>query len=167
MEHLNWEAGVCIFTAVLAFVTLMLAGYTYKIAVDADLNAKASVKQASTIHEEQQKLSQRQLLVPLWQYMMSMKPIKPHDLVQPDVLLAINALELVALCCEGKMIDELVIKRTFRQIFIQQYEAIEDCGSMEYFDGKTGKQILHENPATQAFYRKLKEEHLEKDKLDK
>ncbi|MBX9940394.1 MAG: hypothetical protein K2Y32_14140 [Candidatus Obscuribacterales bacterium] len=63
MEHLNWEAGVCIFTAVLAFVTLMLAGYTYKIAVDADLNAKASVKQASTIHEEQQKLSQRQLLV--------------------------------------------------------------------------------------------------------
>lgn len=136
-------------TVVLAIMAVVSAIFAWKAAHDA------------------KQLSRRQLLIPLWQYMTSMEVVKPSDLVEPDVKNAINALELVALCCEGGMIDEGVIKRTFKHIFISQYQAIESCPAMTFFGGKDGKGILLENPATQRFYKKLINEHLEDGALKK
>jgi len=166
------EIGLCLGTVLLAVFTLLLWLSTKKLANDSDTNAKAQVEEAKRavqtaqeIHQEQLLLSQRQLLVNLWECITSMDPVKPEDLVQPDVRKAVNALELIALCCEGGMIDESVIKRTFSHIYMRQYEAISRCPAMDYFGGKDGNAVLAENGATQAFYEKLKREHMDRGKL--
>lgn len=121
---------------------------------------------AEKLHESQQLLVQRQLLVPLWGYMSDLDAINPKSPITPDVIRAVNALELVAVCCEGGMIDEKVIKRIFSYDFMELYDAISSCDKLEGHT-KTGKQLLHEAKATTLFYKKLVDEHLHSDQLTK
>lgn len=114
---------------------------------------------AKKLHESQQLLTQRQLLVPLWGYISGLNEIDPQSPITPDVVKAINTLELVALCCEGAMIDEKVIKRTFSYGFISLYQQIESCNKIPGLN-KTGKELLLEAKAAGLFYKKLENEHL-------
>lgn len=131
-------------------------------ALAAFLAIRATIK----IAEMQKTLSQRQLIIPLWDHMSSLNDIDPASPVVPHVLQAVNTLELVALCCEGGMVDDQVIKRTFRDPFMQLYDAIERCPEMSTIR-KSGQDILRENRAAMQFYEVLKKEHLERDKMNK
>ena len=113
----------------------------------------------------QRLLSQRQLLIPLWQYMSSLSEINSQRPITPDVLKIVNTLELVALSCEGGMVDPAVIKRTFRTIYMNLYEQVERCGPLPGLEPKTGRDLLKENPAAMAFYQQLLKEHLDRDRL--
>lgn len=111
------------------------------------------------ISNSQELLAQRQLLVPLWGYISTLNEINSQSPIVPDVIKAVNTLELVALCCEGKMIDEKVIKRTFSNEFIKIYEQIEACQNLAGLN-KSGKTLLGEAKSASLFYKKLKDEHL-------
>ncbi|WP_427500853.1 DUF4760 domain-containing protein [Methylomonas sp. MED-D] len=111
------------------------------------------------INDSQQLLAQRQLIVPLWGYIADLNEIDPHQPVTPDVVKAVNTLELVALCCEGGMIDERIIKRTFSDNYMSMYRSIESCNSIPGLS-KSGKQLLLESKSTSLFYEKIKNEHL-------
>jgi hypothetical protein len=111
------------------------------------------------ISNSQELLAQRQLLVPLWGYISTLNEINPQSPIVPDVIKAVNTLELVALCCEGRMIDEKVIKRTFSNEFIKIYEQIEACQNLTGLN-KSGKTLLGEAKSASLFYNKLKHEHL-------
>jgi hypothetical protein len=91
----------------------------------AAIAAAGSIAAAVAIAGTQKKLAQRQLLVPLWEYLSSLNEVDPKKPVTKDVIKNVNTLELVALCCEGGMVDELVIRRTFRDGFIKHYDAID------------------------------------------
>ncbi|MDD4962727.1 MAG: hypothetical protein PHI11_02280 [Gallionella sp.] len=116
------------------------------------------------VHRNQQLLSQRQLLVPLWEYISTLNAIDPEKPVIPDIIKAVNTLELVALCCEGEMVDESVIKRTFRHDFITLYRSISSCKKLPGLE-KSGDDLLLEARAASSFYEKLKREHLNSDKI--
>src|SRR5437870_1639408 len=77
------------------------------------------------VYKGQRLLSQRQLLIPLWEYMSTLKTINSKDPIAPDILKAVNTLELVALSVEGGMVDPQVIRRTFRGVFNSIYLQIE------------------------------------------
>jgi|APLak6261690433_1056193.scaffolds.fasta_scaffold14276_2 hypothetical protein len=115
---------------------------------------------ATKLHESQQLLTQRQLLVPLWSYMSNLDAIDPQNPITPNIIKVLNTLELVAACCEGGMIDEKVIKRTFSHDFMTLYDSIESCTKIPGLS-KTGKELLHEAKAATLFYIKLKNEHLQ------
>lgn len=131
-------------------------------AVAAFLAIRASLKVA----EMQKTLSQRQLIIPLWDHMSRLNDINPADPSVHDVLAAVNTLELVAICCEGGMVDDQVIKRTFRDSFIHLYDAIHSCPEIADLR-KSGPLLLRENRAAMHFYETLKREHQERDKLSR
>ena len=114
---------------------------------------------AYTIHKNQKTLSQRQLLLPLWDHMSTLSEINSDDPIIPDVIKVINTFELVALCCEGKMVDENVIKRTFKVPFMAHYESIKSCGTLKDMN-KTGEALLNENLAARKLYKKWDDERL-------
>lgn len=130
------------------------------------LAALRAVQATMKVADMQKTLSQRQLIVPLWDHMSSLNDIDPANPVVADVLRAVNTLELVALCCEGGMVDDQVIKRTFRDPFVQLYDAIGRCPEIPSLR-KSGLEILRENRAAMQFYEVLKKEHLERDKMSK
>lgn len=121
---------------------------------------------AYKVHQNQKLLSQRQLLLPLWEHMATLSKIEHSAPVTPDVIKVVNTLELVALCCEGGMIDEQVIRRTFKDQFMDHYESVERCGLLP---GLTtdGKKLLLENRAATQFYQVLSSERLSSDKIKK
>lgn len=111
------------------------------------------------IYRNQKLLSQRQLLLPLWDHMSTLSSIDSNNPIIPDIIKVINTLELVALCCEGKMVDEVVIKRTFQAQFMMHYESIKDCRTLVGIQ-KTGKDLLNENLATRNLYKKWDNERV-------
>ena len=121
---------------------------------------------AYKVHQNQKLLSQRQLLLPLWEYISTLSEIDSKSPITPDVIKVVNTLELVALCCEGGMLDEQVIRRTFKDQFMKHYESIERCTGIPGLN-IDGKKLLLENKATSLFYQKLHEERLSMDKMTK
>lgn len=133
-------------------------------AVSAAASAEAANETAKQIHASEKLLSQRQMIVPLWTYITSIEEIDRESIIEPTVLKTMNALELIALCCEGGMIDQAVIKATFSEIYIRQYEAIDSLPTMPGMK-KDGKQLLRENRAARRFYEELKKEDTEHGRL--
>lgn len=143
-----------------------------------DLSARISIEQSATseriskqqaelsmkIHDNQMVLSQRQLLIPLWAHMSILNHIDPENPIEPDAIRLVNTLELIAVCCEGKMVDAQVIKRVFRDLYMQFYEEI---AGIRMLPGRkiSGAELLKENRAAMHFYDELKREHMDRDKL--
>lgn len=121
---------------------------------------------AFKIHENQKLLSQRQLLLPLWEYMSTLHKIDHKSPITTDIVKVVNTLELVALCCEGGMIDEQVIRRTFKEQFMEHFESIEKCLDIPGLN-IDGKELLKQNRSASKFYRSLEEERLSSDEITK
>src|SRR5207248_889876 len=94
----------------IAAVGVVLSGIAIIVA---SKTSREQVNLTRDIHQQQQLLTQRQLLLPLWGYLGTIKDVNPAKPVWPDVLVAANTLELIALCVEGGMVDPAVIRRTF------------------------------------------------------
>lgn len=118
------------------------------------------------VAKTQKLLTQRQLLIPLWEYMSRLDDIDPKDFKPRQVQETVNTLELVALCCEGGMVDEAVIKRTFSAPFIHLYEVVQKIPETPELR-RSGVEMLRENPSAMAFYAKLKRELEDRGKLKK
>ncbi|MDX5991743.1 hypothetical protein [Ectopseudomonas alcaliphila] len=130
------------------------------------LATATAVYVAYKVHQSQKLLAQRQLLIPLWDHMATLTKINHLDPVTPDIIKVVNTLELVALCCEGGMIDEGVIKRTFRDQFTDHYESVMKCQIVPGFD-HGGDTLLKQNRAATQFYRSLEAERLSQDSIKK
>lgn len=151
---------------VVAIFALLVSIGSLVVAIIARLDSNASARSAERsekltekIHQNEKLLAQRQLIVPLWEYIGSMNEINPQKVIQPDVQRAMNALELVALCCETGAVDKAIIKRTFSEVFIKQYEAIRRCPKMEIFGNRNGDELVKDNKAAMSFYDELIEEY--------
>lgn len=114
------------------------------------------------IHKSQQLLSQRQLLLPLWQYISDLDSVDPKNPITNDVIKLVNTLELVALCCEAGIIDDKIIRRTFRDEFMNHFLSIKQCTNIPGM-GISGEQLLRQNRATLKFFNELDREHMSQD----
>jgi hypothetical protein len=147
--------------------SLIIASTSAAAAVLSSIAVISGIFVTFKVHQNQKLLSQRQLLLPLWDHMSNLNKINPNLPVTPDIIKAVNTLELVALCCEGGMIDEKVIKRTFRDQFMMHYEDIGKCTSLLPGTTYDGKDLLKQNRAATVFYTKLNEEMLSADSIKK
>lgn len=108
--------------------------------------------------DQQRLFSQRQLLLPLWEYLGTFRDIDPQKIVWPDVVTAINRLELIALCVEGEIIDREIIRRTFRSKYVELFEKILLCTSPPMPGMKNGRELANENRAAYSLYEEMKKE---------
>jgi len=113
--------------------------------------------QAKNIFSNQKLLSQRQFLTQLWDYMTGLREVDSESPVVPDVIRNANALELVAVCCEGGMVDKNVIKRTFSRPFIVRYDEISNIKMIPCVN-KSGRALLMDCPSASKFYEELQKE---------
>lgn len=142
----NWIAAVSAAGAVLSGVATGVAVFV-----------------AYKVHQNQKLLAQRQLLLPLWEHMASLRKIDPNAPIAEDVIKVVNTLELVALCCEGGMIDEQIIRRTFKDQFLMHFEDVRKCLVINGLGD--GPSLLRENRAAQQFYMSLEQERLSQDRV--
>ena len=117
------------------------------------------------IYKGQKKLSQRQLIIPLWEYLSNIQCIDSDHPVEKHVVNLVNTLELVAICCEGGMVDENVILRTFKDGFLMHAQSVMDIKT-KMPSGKNGEAFLRENRSAYQFYLKLKDQDLKENKLN-
>ena len=129
-----------------------------EIAESAERSAEKSAEAAKEqvgVALMQKELAQRQFIIPLWDRMAGLKPIDPRDPAPVDVHAAVNTMELVGLCCEGGMIDPAVIKRTFKDRYVELYDMVKACGKIATMRDKSGADLLRENKAATQFYNEL------------
>ena len=121
---------------------------------------------AYKVHISQKILAQRQLIIPLWDHMATLNKIDRNSPITPDIIKNLNTLELVALCCEGGMIDEGIIKRTFKDQFIMHYDDIKGCQKIPGIN-ESGESLVRQNKAATQFYISLESERLQEDRVKK
>ena len=84
--------------------------------------------------------------MPLWNNLQGLNDIDPSDPVWLDVIQAVNILELIAICWEGQLIDENIIRRMYGRLYIDIYHKIEDCKNPPESVSKNGKEMLLRAP---------------------
>jgi hypothetical protein len=147
-------------------VTLITAVSEAAGAVLSGVATAIAIFVAYKVHQNQKLLSQRQLLLPLWNYMATLSKIDSNNPITPDVIKVVNTLELVALCCEGGMIDEIIIRRTFKDQFLMHYEDVKRCRSIPGLS-VDGDGLLKQNKAATEFYNSLERERLSQDRVQR
>lgn len=117
-------------------------------------------------YEEQNLLLKRREVISIWKYISKLTDIDPQDPNPIHVLTNVNTLELVALCCEGGMIDKDVIYRTFLNTYIKYYEDISQIKEVS-LGNKTmsGLDLIKENKSMESFYNELNKHRIETGKL--
>ena len=118
------------------------------------IGAIGAIVVAVIVYRGQQRSNQRQMIIPLWEYLANLNDIDPDAPITPNIIKAANTLELVALCCENDVVEEAIILRTFENKYAYFYDRIVRCDTIAGLN-KTGKELLKENPATTVFYNKL------------
>lgn len=131
---------------------MIIAIATLLSAVSALLSATTAIISFRTT----KKMSQRQIILPLWEHISKLSKIDPEHPICCDIVKNINALELVALCCESSIIDKNIIIRTFNEQFIDHFEKIKKCSNIG--DGRSGESLIKENRAAEQFYEELENE---------
>ena len=124
------------------------------------------------VYEGQRLLSQRQLLIPLWEYMTAVRNLNSAAPATPEVLRAANTLELIALSVEGRMVDPAVIRRTFADVYLSIYRQITEIKGLPKMTNAMGEllsgaELLDNYPAASKFYEQLRKEKLDRGSLGK
>ncbi len=115
-------------------------------------------------HAEQRRYEQRSQLLPIWRYLSNLSEISSES-ATPEVVKTVNTLELIAVCTEAEIIDEVVVLRTFRDKFIKLFEAVRNIGKLEGYSSEvTGKMLLVDSPAATQLYERLVGERNNRDK---
>ena len=112
-----------------------------------------------------QKLSQRQLIIPLAQAMQGLRDVVPDDLVYSDLISAVNAIELIAICWETKVIERKLIERVYQDTFKRLYINISLCKSPEGKNYDSGLTLLKASKPIQKFHKYLETKHTNQDKI--
>lgn len=154
-----WE----ILASVGAVAAALIAGLAL---VGTVILTKRQMELTKTIHEQQTLLAQRQLLLPLWDHLIGLNDIDPNDPVWVDVIGVVNALELVAVCWEGQLIDENVIRRVFHQQYIDFYEKVVLCQNPPPSVRLNGREMMRASRAATRLYQRLLDEHVGHNELD-
>jgi hypothetical protein len=118
-----------------------------------------------SLHAQQTLLQQRQLLLPMWEYLDRTSFLNPSAPVWEDVRKTANTLELVAVCWEGGLIDPDIIRRIFADTFIELYESVEQCQNPPPTFPLDGRALLRRSPATQRLYDELRQERINQGRI--
>jgi hypothetical protein len=116
------------------------------------------------IHNQQMTLAQRQAFVDLFGQLKDMPGINPQAPVWPEVVLAVNLLDLVGTAWESGLTDEEVLLRAYRDIFVRTYDDVRRCKNQPASMPKDGEGMLLDSRAATSLYEHLMKLHLNQNK---
>jgi len=145
---------------------LVVAGISAFASWQSAKAAKRAERRADEIHDSEKLLAQRQFIVPLWQQTSTLANIDPDNPKTDDVVKAANVLELVAVCTEGGMVDQQIVKRVFADDFMRLYRQILKCKKIPQLN-KDGDELLDQCPAVKQLFQELEKEADSKHKPSK
>jgi hypothetical protein len=150
----DWQTKATVGSFVVSILAFAFSGLSW------NHNRKTDRRQQG----EAQLLLKRQLFLQLWPYISTLAIVNPDPakVVEVDVLKAVNALELVAVCWEAEAVDRDLIRRSFGDTFIEFYEAIQKCTRLP--SRGSGESLLAQAPAIRHVYTTLLDERKERDK---
>jgi hypothetical protein len=158
------DALVALVTLLLVIVTIASIVATWIIAKNQEKLQERISAETADRHAEQRRYEQRSQLLPIWSYLSNLSEID-SETATTEIVKTVNTLELVAVCTEAEIIDEVVVFRTFRDKFIKLYEAVINYGRLEGYPGEiTGKTLLADSPAATQLYVRLIDERNNRDK---
>ncbi len=140
---------------VVSFAAAVLSGVAILVSIGLAVRQE---RFSARLQAQETLLAQRQLLLPLWDYVGKLRKIDAQNPVTPHVIDAVNTLELIALCCEGGLIDRSLVERTFLERYLEMYEDIEACAALPGLS-KSGRDLLRENRAAIHLYAQFKVSH--------
>lgn len=157
MEEINWLAVEAVATVCAVFVAFL----AFMQATKANRSQRELAK---LVHSQQMTLGQRQIIIELFRELKDISSIDSDKPVWPDVVKAVNYLDLLGICWEGEMVDETILFRVYRNFFIDTYEQIERCQSPDpQRIKKDGKAMLSDSRSATALYRYLKNQYQAQD----
>jgi hypothetical protein len=142
---------------IVAAAGVIVSAIATMIAVSAQRKQRALTEE---LHKDARLLTQRRAFIDIWPVIAEMKDIDSENASPATVVENINKLELVAACWEGEMVDITLIRRTFQARYIEMVERIRSVPQMKTLRGKSGQDLLSENPAVERLYNSLKEKSL-------
>lgn len=104
--------------------------------------------------EKQILLERRQQVIPLWSHIKQLSRIDPHRPNWDSVTDAVNGLELIAIAWEGGLVDRDILRRMYKDLFIEFFESIQACAAPSAGD-KSGHDMLKECPSAMRLYNEL------------
>ena len=151
LNYANWQAIEACATISATFLAGLAFWQTSKI-------FKQQLSQNANIHEEQTKLAQRQLFLPLFEYIKDIRAINPKNIDWDNVSELANFLDLIAICYQGQLVDIKILRRSFGPLFIETFEQLQKCVDTEKKDPtiKDGPTLLKQNPSIGILYDLLK-----------
>lgn len=167
-------AKATVVSAIATIIAALLAGWAVWQATkinEAQKNLTESIHKqqkdlTKNIHEQQQALTQRQLFIPLFEQVKGLHTINSNKPVWTHIINAVNVLDLLAVCWEGQLVDEKIILRSYREIFIRTYNEIQKCTNPPETVLKDGAAMLNDSRSATSLYKYLMEEHINRDKPD-
>jgi hypothetical protein len=158
------DALVALVTLLLVVVTIASIAATWIIAKNQEKLQERISAETAERHAEQRRYEQRSQLLPIWRYLSNLSEIN-SETATTEIVKTVNTLELVAVCTEAEIIDEVVVFRTFRDKFIKLYEAVISYGELEGYSGEvTGRKLLADSPAATQLFSRLIDERNNRDK---
>lgn len=162
----NMDDWQLLWDAVGAMSTLLAAVFALMALRQAKLIFKSQQALSKSIHQQQRKLSQdnerrqtmfaqRQLFVPFYEKLKDLRGIDCNHPIWPDVVYAVNFIDLLGIAWEGSLVEEEILKRAFGHIVVDFYDEIKKCVNPPEGQ-KSGPQMLEDSIAATRLYNYLK-----------
>jgi hypothetical protein len=126
--------------------------------------SNAQLKLTETIHKQQMALGQRQAFVDVFEQLKNMPGINPQAPIWPDVVLAVNLLDLIGTAWESKLTDTEMLLRAYQDIFVKTYEDVKRCTNQPSNMPKDGAGMLIDSRSATSLYNHLMNVHLNQNK---
>ena len=109
------------------------------------------------LNRQESDFEKKRFITVLWDKMATVSNISRDEPIEADVRYAVNTLELVSLCWQAGIVDKRMVILSFGRLFDSLYIQIEQISERLPGCGKTGHELLTQNPAISAVRRQIRE----------
>ena len=123
--------------------------------------AHKSYKSAREANENSTEIAKRQQAIDFHSVWEGVSRIDPENPVGPDVVKAINALEITATVWNHDIVHKVIILDSYWTEFRELYETLYDCTTPVPGLNRSGRELLRESTTIEAAYESMKKASLQ------
>lgn len=106
------------------------------------------------VHSNELTLQRRSSFFDLWPHVAHLNQVDPTNPIQVDVIKAVNALEMIAICWEANVVDREVIRVSMLDSYLSMHDSINQIAG-RLPNGKNGPEVLRASPIVGKVYNSL------------
>jgi len=151
--NINIETIISISALIIAGFSAFLSHRSTKLAEIANNTTKQVAQNSSELTKE---MFRRQNVIDLHLAWRGVNEINPNEIITPDVILAVNALDLTASIWNHDIVKKDIILQSYWRSYSELYETIYNCNELMPGLKKTCRELIRESPAISTAYESMK-----------